>query len=169
MINFVKVLSMAKKITIWLLLAFCSTGFAQKTLIVEKIGTSTRYAYHIGDEIKIKTRKDEVVLKNYIWSLADSSLTIGSRTQVQLGDIGAVYKQFHFPKLMTKFFIIAGAGYLIIDSFNNLINKEKVFEPQTMIISASLIGVGVALIPLSQKKCRIGFRWKLKVLDRYIE
>jgi len=156
---------MQKKILILFLLATGLSGFSQKTLIVEKIGTPVRYTFHAGDYIKIRTKKDNLPVKSYLWTLTDSSIAIGPRTKIALPDIGAVYKQYHFPKLMIRFMFIAGAGYFILDSFNNLINNEKVFEPQTMIISSALIAASAAIIPLSQKKCRIGIRWKVKVLD----
>jgi len=156
---------MRKLILLLVLFAAFSGAFAQKTLVLEKIGTSTRYAFYLGDDVKIRTKKQNVIVKSFLWNLTDSSVTIGPRTIIPLSDISAVYKNYHFPKLMTRFLFIAGTGYFILDSFNNLINKEQVFVPQTMIISASLIGVSMAIIPLGQKKCRIGIRWKLKIMD----
>ncbi len=138
---------------------------AQQTLVVEKIGTPTRYGFHLGDDVKIQTKADKLILKSYIWALTDSSVTIGIHHTVPLADVGAVYKYYHFPNLLTKFFFIAGGGYFVLDSFNNLINKEKIFNPQTFLISCGLVAVGCAIIPLHQKKCRIGIRWRLKVMD----
>jgi hypothetical protein len=158
-------MTMRKLILLWVLLTAFSGAFAQKTLILEKIGTSTRYGFHLGDDVKIRTKKQNVIVKSYLWNLTDSSVTIGPRTTIPLSDISAVYKNYHFPKLMTRFLFIAGTGYFVLDAFNNLINNEQVFVPQTMIISASLIGVSLAIIPLSQKKIRIGIRWKLKIID----
>ncbi len=156
---------MRNLILLSVLIAAFSGAFAQKTLVLEKIGTSTRYAFHLGDDVKIRTKKQNVIVKSYLWNLTDSSVTIGPHTTIPLSDISAVYKNYHFPKLMTRFLFIAGAGYFILDSFNNLINREQVFVPQTMIISGSLLCVSLAIIPLSQKKCRIGIRWKLKIMD----
>jgi hypothetical protein len=141
---------------------------AQKTLLIEKVGTSSRYAYHLGDDIKVRTVKDKLILKSYLWHLTDTTLTIGPRTTIPVTDIDAFYRDHHFPKLMSRFFFIAGAGYLLIDSFNNLINNEQVFESQTLIISASLIGISLALIPAHQTKHKIGVRWKVKILDEDI-
>ena len=156
---------MRKLVLHLILLAAFSGAYAQKTMVVEKIGTSTRYAFHLGDDVKVRTKKENKIVNSYLWNLTDSSLTLGVRTTIPLSDISAVYKHFYFQKLMTRIFLYAGAGYFVLDSFNNLINKEQVFVPQTMIISASLIAVGVAIIPLGQKKCKIGIRWKLKVMD----
>lgn len=155
-----------KRLTLLLILyTFLSAASAQKTLLFEKVGTSSRYAYHLGDDIKVRTLKQNQVLRSYLWGITDTTLTIGPRNTISIFDIGAFYRNHHFPKLMTRFFFIAGAGYLIIDSFNNLINNEQVFIPQTMIISASLIGVSLVLIPAHQTKTKIGIRWKVKILD----
>jgi hypothetical protein len=158
-------MDMRKLILLLVVFTAFSCAFAQKILVLEKIGTSTRYAFHLGDDVKIRTKKQNVIVKSYLWNLTDSSVTIGPHTIIPLSDISAVYKNYHFPKLITRFLFIAGTGYFILDSFNNLINREQVFVPQTLIISGSLIGASLAIIPLSQKKFRIGIRWKLKIMD----
>jgi hypothetical protein len=156
---------MRKLILLLVLAAAFSVVSAQKTLVLEKIGTSTRYAFHLGDDVKIRTIKQNVIHKSYLWNLTDSTMTIGPRTVVPLSDVGAVYKNYHFPKFMSKALFISGAGYLIIDSFNNLINNRQVFVPETLLISGSLMTAGLLLVPFWQKKCRIGIRWKLKIMD----
>jgi hypothetical protein len=156
---------MKKSILLIILTVICSGLFAQMTMVVEKIGTPTRYGFHLGDNVKIQTKTQKVILKSYLWALTDTSITIGPRTTIPVSDIGAVYKHYHFPKLMTDFLFIAGAGYFILDSFNDLINKERIFHTQTLIISGCLVAASLAIIPLHQKKCRIGIRWKLKIMD----
>ena len=160
---------MKKLITFLLFLLMASAGLAQKTLLFEKAGTKTRYGYHLGDNIKVRTIKQDLLLKSYLWGITDSTVTIGPRTTIQINDIGAFYRQNYFPKLATKLLFIAGAGYLVIDSFNNLINNQQVFLPQTLIISGALIGVSLALIPLHQSKHKIGISWKVKVLEGEIK
>jgi hypothetical protein len=160
---------MKKTLLPLIFLAFFSGAFAQNTLVLEKIGTTRKYAFHLGDNLKIQTIKKNLVLKSYLWNLTDTSLTIGQHTIVPLSDVGAVYKNHHFPKLMSRFFFIAGAGYIILDSFNNLINNKQVFVPETLYIGGSLMVVGVALVPLWQTKHKIGIRWKLKIMDINLE
>src|SRR5450759_5218311 len=110
---------MRKLILLLVLFAAFSGAAAQKTPVLAKIRTSTRYAFHLGDDVKIRTKKQNVIVKSYLWNLTDSSVTIGQRTTIPLSDISAVYKNYHFPKLMTRFLFIAGTGYFILDSFNN--------------------------------------------------
>jgi len=142
-----------------------SATYAQKTLVLEKIGTRSRFGYHVGDELKIRVQNIKPVLHNYLWNLTDTTLTIGPRTTIRLPDVTAVYRYYYFPRLMTRLLFYAGAGYFVVDSFNNLINHERVFNPQTLIISSCLVGVSLAFIPLHQHKCNIGIRWKLKIMD----
>ena len=94
---------MRKLILPLVIFAVFSGASAQKTLVVEKIGTPTRYAFHLGDDVKIRTKKKNLIVKSYLWNLTDSSVTIGPRTIIPLSDISAVYKHYYFQKLMTRF------------------------------------------------------------------
>jgi len=156
---------MKKLILVCLVIVQCTAGFGQKTLLLEKMGTLKRYFFDLGDVIKIRTKSQNHTLKNYLWNIDDSTITIGPRNKVNLSDISAVYKNYHFPSLIARFIFIAGAGYFVLDSFNNLINREQVFVPRTMIISASLICVSAVIFPFHQQKIKPGLRWKLKIMD----
>jgi len=142
----------------------CHGGFGQNVLMVEKIGTSKKLTYLVGDYINIKTKANKLRLKNFLWSIEDSSIMIGSNHTVCFNDIYSVRKEIYFPKLLSKITLIAGAGYITLDIINNLINGQQVFNPTSLIIGGSLIGVGLVMIPLSQRNIHIGFKWKLKVI-----
>jgi hypothetical protein len=165
-INLAIVIIIMRKLIFSLIFLFAFSGaFAQRTLVLEKIGTPKKYVFHTGDYLKVRTKKTDAVVKSYLWAMTDSSLTIGPHTVIQLPDVSAVYKHYYFQKFMTRALLYAGAGYFVLDSFNNLINHQQVFIPQTLIISSSIVGVGLAIMPLGQKKIRIGIRWKLKIMD----
>jgi hypothetical protein len=141
----------------------------QNTFLVEKIGSSRKYAFHTGDFLKIRTKEKKAIVKSDIYHLTDSSVTIGPKTIIPVSDIGAVYKNYHFPKLMSNFLFIGGAGYIILDAVNNLINNKQVFVPQTLAIGGSIMLVGVAIVPFWQRKIPIGVRWKVKILEINVE
>ena len=90
-----------------LLVFYFVTGFAfaQKTLMVEKLGTSRRYFYHTGDYLKLRVSKQDTLLKGKLWSIRDSSISVAELRpfDVRLGDIGSVYKQFYYPKKFGKY------------------------------------------------------------------
>jgi hypothetical protein len=151
------------------LLGVSLAAFSQRTLVLEKIGTSRRYAFHLGDEVKVLTIKEKSIHKSYLWNLTDSTMTIGPRTVVPLSDVATVYKDHHFPKLMSKFLMIMGGGYIVLDAFNNLINNKQVFVPQTWYIGGGIMLAGVAIIPLWQTKHKIGIHWKLKIMEINLE
>ena len=60
---------------------------------------------------------------------------------------------------------IAGVAYFTVISFNHLINNEIVFTKDVFIVPTALFGAGLISVSLSQKRCKIGDRWKLKVLE----
>ncbi|MCX6247966.1 MAG: hypothetical protein NTW10_09545 [Bacteroidetes bacterium] len=160
---------MKKLILVLVFLASVNGTFAQLTLVLEKIGTPRRYAFHLGDDMKIQTIKLNQIHKSYLWNLTDSTMTIGPRTVVPLSDVAAVYKNHHFPKIMSKFLIIMGGGYIVLDAFNNIINHDQVFNSQTLIIGGSILLAGVAIIPFWQTKHKIGIKWKLKIMEINLE
>jgi hypothetical protein len=157
-----------KKVSILLLLCLITNlAFAQKTMMVEKIGTSRKYFYHTDDYLKIRILKQDTLLRGKLSSIQDSLITISELRplDVRLGDINSVYKQFAFPRKFGKYVCVAGAGIFAIIAFNHLINNEQVFTRDMYILSGSMIGAGLISISLSEKKCRTYKRWKVKVLD----
>jgi hypothetical protein len=157
-----------KKILVLLVFYFVTNGvFAQKTLMVEKIGSSRRYFYHAGDYVKLRVSKMDTLLKGKLWSIHDSMISVSELRpfDVRIGDIGSVYKQFAFPKKFGKFLGIGGVALFAIISFNHLINNEQVFTPDMFILTGSMLGAGLLSVSLSEKRCRTTTRWKIKVLD----
>lgn len=166
---------MKKTVILSVLLVFClSPGVAQKkrnyinpgsrTLLLEKIGTHQRYVYHLGDVIKLSTAKKEV-MESYLWEINDSSVSVGQARPLLIKNIECVYPQFSFPKKLGKYMFVAGIAYFIVVSANHLINNEMVFSKDVFIAPTALFGAGLISISLSQKRCKIGDRWKLKVMN----
>ena len=157
-----------KRILILLVLTI-ATGhvFAQKTLMVEKIGTARKYFYHTGDRLKLRVSKQDTLLVGKLWSIRDSSISVSELRpfDVRLNDIGSVYKRFSFPNRFGKYLAVGSAGIFSIIVINHLINNEQVFTPDLFIISGSVLGGGLISLSLSQKRCKIGLHWKVKVLD----
>lgn len=157
-----------KKILVLLVFYLVTTGiFAQKTLVVEKTGTSRRYFYHNGDYIKLRVSKTDTLLKGKLWFIHDSIISVAELRpfDVRIVDIGSVYKQFAFPKKFGRFLGIGGVALFAIISFNHLINNEQVFTPDMFILTGSMLGAGLVSVSLSQKRCKTTSGWKVKVLD----
>lgn len=153
-----------------LLLVFCLFAglvFSQKTLLIEKIGTSGKYYYHQGDYLKLRVSKKDTLLIGKLWTIRDSMISIGSfrSVDVRLNAIGSVYKRYYFPKKLGSYLAYGSAGIFAIIVINHLINHEQVFTPDLFIISGAMLGGSLISFSLSQKRCKIGSRWKIKVLD----
>jgi len=154
----------SKLVYVFVLVFLFDGVIGQNILLLEKIGTTKKFSYQVGDYINIKTKAKHLRLKNFLWSVEDSSIMIGTNYTVRFNDIKSVKRDIYFPKLLSKITLVAGAGYIILDVVNNLINGQQVFNPTTLIIGGSLVGVGLVMIPLSQHNINIGFKWKLKVI-----
>ena len=157
--------------TICLLLLLTSSllAVAQKTLLVEKTGANAKYFYNTGDKIKLKSSACKNLIKGEIICIRDSSLTIFQlkSTEVELKDIICVFRQFEKPKKVGIKFCEFGAVIFLVMVFNNLINNSPAFNQYVFIVSGVFLGTGVISLALSQRPCRIGDRWKVKILDGY--
>ncbi|MCX6269099.1 MAG: hypothetical protein NTW16_17390 [Bacteroidetes bacterium] len=157
-----------KKILVLVVFYFV-TGFvfAQKTLLIEKIGTSRKYFYHAGDYMKLRVSRQDTLLKGKLWSVHDSVISISELRpfDVRIKDIGSVYKQFSFPKKFGKYMAIGSMVLFTVIAANHLINNEQVFTPDMFILSGSLLGAGIISLSLSEKRCKTSRRWKIKVLN----
>jgi hypothetical protein len=157
---------MAVRLISSILVFLCTSTFAQKTLLVEKIGTSRKYYYHMDDKIKLRTITNDSLIKGKLTSIDDSAISVSTGLKaIPVSDIGLVYKQYGFPRRLGIKLGEAGMVYFLIITFNNLINKEQVFTPYTYIITGSCFAGGLISYSLKQHRCKIGDRWKLKILD----
>ena len=157
-----------KKILILIVFYFVTGfAFAQRTLLVEKLGTSRRYFYHTGDYLKLRVSKQDTLLKGKLWYIHDSSISVAELRpfDVRLGDIGSVYKRFAFPRKFGKIVGYGSAGIFVIIAINHLVNNEQVFTPDMFIISGAMLGASLISLSLSEKRCRTDKGWKIKVLD----
>ncbi|MCX6278414.1 MAG: hypothetical protein NT004_09990 [Bacteroidetes bacterium] len=151
---------------IFFLLLFCQI-LAQKTLMVEKIGTTRRYFFKEEDYCKIRAARPDTMIAGKLWDIGANSITISSMRpyQVRLQDITSVYKKFYFPTKFGRLIGIGGVGIFAIITINHLINNEQVFTPDMFIISGSMLALSAISLSLSEKRCRIGNSWKVKILD----
>ena len=160
-----------KKILLFLfLMVVTASALAQKTLLVEKVGSSKRYFFNIGDKIKLKVSQPDTLLKGALWSIDDSVISVtGWRPyDVRIRDINIVYKNFVAPKRMANTIFIGSIGIFCIITINHLINNETVISPDALLISGGVAAAGLITLSFSEKRCHTGKRWKIKVLDKVV-
>jgi hypothetical protein len=158
---------MKKYLILFAICAAASHVYAQKTLMVEKIGTSRKYFYHTGDYLKLRVSAKDTLLKGKLWSIGDTLIAVAELRpmDVRIAEIGSVYKQFRFPKKFGRYLIIGSGVFFGIITINHLINNEQVFTMDMLILSGSLMGAGLISISLGEKRCNTSKRWRVKILD----
>ncbi|HNW73042.1 MAG: hypothetical protein PHP04_06760 [Bacteroidales bacterium] len=152
---------------LFIIMAFTASASAQKTMMVEKIGTSHRYFFKTGDYIKLKISKPDTLLKGKLWSIDDSAVFVSDFRpfEVSVRQINAVYKRFDAPRKMAYTTLIGSLGIFCIITINHVINNETVISPDALLISGGVAAAGLITLSFSEKKMKTGSRWKIKILD----
>lgn len=145
---------------------------AQNTLVltIEKPGRLKQIHFYTKDEIRVKV-KNKGIHSGKILAIGDSAIILAGKSRndtVLLKNIRVVIfdRTNRVTEAFSKAFTIAGAGLIGVDSFNSLINNESpVVKPRIVITGVSLIGVAILIKLFEKKRCRLGKRKKLKVID----
>jgi hypothetical protein len=153
----------------WIFFILCTIGIelvGQNIFVIEKPGTIKNFKFSSGSKIKIKTSADTVI-SGIISVISDSSIIINNENEILIGDITAMYRKqwgFNFLQYLS---IVAGLAYLGISTINGVINSDVPIVPQeTLIISGSMIGFGIALTPLTTRRYKIDkVKWRVVILD----
>lgn len=146
------------------MVSFCHS---QQIFLLEKPGTVNNKKYYSGDAIKIKTIHPDTILSGKITGINDSSIIVGYANEVFIGNINYIVRGRWGFSLLQKVFLSAGFAYVVIATFNGLINNDKpIVDEQTLIISGSLLVAGVILTPITTRKHKIDSKhWRVKILD----
>ncbi len=142
------------------------TGAQNNILLLKKKGSPKNYKYHLRNEISIRSKTGDRKISGQIHQITDSTILVDYIHEVYIEDIGQVYRDRYFFKTFSYLLFIAGAGYFILDGFNRTINHEyPIITQNTLVVTGSLVGVGLAFRFLDTKKYRIGKKWELLLLD----
>lgn len=139
-----------------------SSENAERFLVLEKRGKVKRIRYYIGSEIQFKLKNDPTIYSPIIEDVRESSLIVFD-TEIPLSEIEYVILNPRRPliKLLSRFFIIGGLGYFLIDLANNSFSTTK----ESVLISSSFAAAGLALKPLLvRRKLKLNKNRYLKTL-----
>ncbi|MFO7615456.1 MAG: hypothetical protein R6W71_12540 [Bacteroidales bacterium] len=150
-----------------ILVLFClNPVIGQKILVLENVRTMKNFKYYEGQKIILKVAGERGKVHDRIAGLEEGSVILEYFGEVGFGQIEAIYRENWLVRITQSLSFIGGTGYLALDSFNHLINKEgPVFQTETLIISGSMITFSAALIPFQYRVIRPGDKWKLKMID----
>lgn len=111
-----------------------------------------QHKYHIDKMVNINDSM--IVFKN------DSTIFISQIKVIKLRNARVL------AKLFRSFFFIGGSGFIILDTFNNIINSQaKIVDERALIASASLISAGLIVKQLAIKRVHVSKNKSLRVLD----
>ena len=155
----------------WILFVLCIisfNSFSQRILVVEKISANVKnIKFKTGDRIIFKVTNKEKI-EGYITKIDDSTLTVNN-TPVTIKEIKTIYTERTLALLLSSIGIMGGGAYIIVDSFNNIINKESpVFKTESLITGGIMLGAGIISSVFIYKKHTVSNEdWRLKVLNYY--
>ncbi len=148
------------------LLSFNS--FSQSLLVVEKISADVEnLKYKTGDKIILKPTNKEK-FHGYITKINDSIITVNNNPLL-LKDIHTIYTERPLFLVLSSVGIMGGGAFIVVDSFNNLINKENpVFKKEALMAGGMMLATGYLAGKFIFKKHNISKDgWRLKVLNYY--
>lgn len=139
-----------------------------KYLVLDKPGKVKRIRYFVGNEITFRLKGDPVLYRDVIAAVDDSSFTIFG-TKVLIRDVDRVILRSHSWLVNQGSVLLPAAGiiYFLADNLNPVIQggEKLTVSRGSVIVSAGLIGAGLALRLLHKKVHRIGKNKRLRVLE----
>lgn len=143
---------------------------AQTYLVFDKPGIVKRVRFYEGETITFKSSStsnfvtDEIIALNkpYLILAEMGSVHEDSITHFAFGNQNG-FAKFRFA--LSGILITSGIGYFIIDSFNNGINNNEVFDEKTIFTSIPMISLGFLIKPWSKRKFKVGNNRRLYIID----
>ena len=138
------------------------------SLDVEHKSTTRRIKLYIQDKISFKVKQDNKKYKGIITDVTDTSLTLDSITSVPYKNISKILvdNSNYLTRSASAFLTGCGIGYVVLDAFNNAINKDKpILRLLDIEIGVGLVIVGQAIKILSIKRYKINSKHRIKFID----
>jgi len=158
------------KLTGIILFFVCISGFSfsQETLqiLYTRFGSLKRYQLHTGDILTYKIKGERKFYSGRIVHLQDSTIFFENSDELKLSQLKRVRfkKNNHLIDAFQRAFLIAGFGFIIIDTFNNMIlDRPAIINQKAVVVSAALLTASLLLKRMSYKKIRITKRKTLRI------
>lgn len=142
---------------------------AQDYVVLEKMGTRTRYEYRPGDFLNFQIHGERIFRKQEIVLLSDSSIHFHGGI-VPISEIARIKTPTEaWMAASGGTLIVAGVGYFAIDAFNQSVIAGNNYSVDDSVLTTSLVlaGVGSAMVLLSSKKVKLKNNWRLRMVEIY--
>lgn len=125
-------------------LSLTRTGYAQKQLVLLK-GERVLLRLNPGDDFSYQLKGTKQKRNTYVNNLSDSAVVTHSDT-IPYHKIDRVYfKRSTFANRLGLVLVVGGAGYFLIDQFNNVVVHGNEAEINESVARSSLTMVAVGL------------------------
>ena len=132
-------------------------------LLLQKQNQNKSAYYEVGDELIFYREGKKSKTKDRIVAFEDSTIVfrgyrvpVSQITALHIDDQTRWWLRFKPAQLL----LIGGAGYLLIDAVN-----DRAFNPDTLVIGGSLIGLGLIFKLFIPNKIKIRGKTKLMILE----
>ncbi len=152
---------------LFLFLIISSIGYGQRRQLVLLKGQRVIQRYFPGEDIRIKLKDNDQIIKSYVNNLTDTSVLVHT-TNIPLENIERVYfdRNTTTNKIGT-ILVIAGTGLFLIDQFNVVVvNGEKPsIDDGVAKFSISAVVVGLPMMLIKKKYVKTSYKYKLLSVD----
>jgi hypothetical protein len=141
----------------------------QKYLVLDKPGKQKRVRFFVGNEITFRLKGDKVVYQEAITAIDDSSFTIfGTKVLIREVDRVILRSDNFFINVGSRYLPAAGIIYFLADNLNPVFQGYSFkVDPNSAIIGASLVTVGLVLKQFQKRKHKIGKNKRLRILETF--
>lgn len=139
--------------TFFLVLFLCisADAISQVYLLIDKEGTSKRWRYFKGDEIKVKLAEEGKKTARITGFSFNDSLIYLNKVAYKLQDIKKVYHIHYWWNLLSRTTTVAGIGYFAIYTINDGISTSFAEAERVLLPAGILLATGILLRPVAQK------------------
>jgi hypothetical protein len=139
------------------------TGYTQKQLVLLKRET-VLLRLNPGDDLSYRLKMTDQKRNTYINNLLDTAIITHSDT-VQFQSIDRVYfKRSSFSNRLGLVLVAGGAGYFLIDQFNNVVVHGNDAEINESVARGSIVMVGVGLPMMLIKKDHVKIKGRYRLM-----
>lgn len=159
---------MCRKLFLFLLIFIPVQLWSQRILVLEKIGTTQRERYYVGDEITFRAGPQNVLFEGQILEIQDSSFVVGGNRfkpeDVQVFLYPAFRKTF---RTIGKSALTGAFTMFTIAGLDRWINQKvkPVYDKPTLNLVSVFAGFGVLNFLVPEKKKQLKGKRRLRIIN----
>ncbi|QNL21518.1 hypothetical protein HZR84_06075 [Hyphobacterium sp. CCMP332] len=142
----------------------------QEYLVFDKPGLVKRVRFYPNDNLVFKANNSRSFIKDRIVDFNDNTILFENTLAINVDSIQYIRVKSNttfskFRSVLSSVMITGGAGYLIIDSFNNGINNSDILDQKSINASAILVIAGFIIKPWKHRKHKIRNNKRLYIIN----